>query len=593
MASLNRSGNCSVEEVEKIRRDWIRTQNEPFSVLYNPRTNGEVFWAALSKNLELSDSNDNGKIIVFSQYYIDSNEKRAKEISRTLMLQASNESIDTIYLLNERIYTPEEMGFKTPKEKEILNKKIVQVEHGIRMTFKAVFDYVDLNKLEGHIVICNSDIFFDKSIENIKKLEMSTYKRALCLLRYEYNGEKSLKDCKLFGPRGDSQDTWVIHSKNIPSVSHRKPFEIALGIPGCDNKMTYLLQVCGIECFNQPELVRTFHYHRSQKRNYDASTKRIPAPWVSLIPIVPDESNDLVAHSYNLQYENDNIFNYVSGKLERKEPFIMPRIAGIENNLAYFAMAVTHGLTTEKDFMEKNGARLMQIMKNNAGVKLETFQEIKSYSNLYLDAFKRCDTYFDWEPWGNVYPGIRDSHNFVTENFKKDRIWSLALDIFHNIHRKPWTWSLKGKRILIVSAFVESIEKKIDQLPNIYGVDLFPDCSFVFLKPPQTQGRNSSRSFKEELGLFASRIIEIRDTFDVALVSCGGYGNPLMSILHENEISAIYVGGVLQMYFGVYGARWLRERPDIMRLYLNKHWSRPTLMEKPSGHNQVEGSCYW
>jgi hypothetical protein len=29
------------------------------------------------------------------------------------------------------------------------------------------------------------------------------------------------------------------------------------------------------------------------------------------------------------------------------------------------------------------------------------------------------------------------------------------------------------------------------------------------------------------------------------------------------------------MLFGVLGARWLKETPDAVRLYLNEHWSRP------------------
>jgi hypothetical protein len=57
--------------------------------------------------------------------------------------------------------------------------------------------------------------------------------------------------------------------------------------------------------------------------------------------------------------------------------------------------------------------------------------------------------------------------------------------------------------------------------------------------------------------------------------------------------SAIYVGGVLQMYFGIYGERWLRERSDIMRMYLNKHWSRPKENERPKNYKEVEKSCYW
>jgi hypothetical protein len=63
--------------------------------------------------------------------------------------------------------------------------------------------------------------------------------------------------------------------------------------------------------------------------------------------------------------------------------------------------------------------------------------------------------------------------------------------------------------------------------------------------------------------------------------------------MFEMGKSSIYVGGVLQMYFGVLGKRWLRERSDIVRLFLNNHWSRPQNSEKPRGFKKVEDCCYW
>ena len=86
---------------------------------------------------------------------------------------------------------------------------------------------------------------------------------------------------------------------------------------------------------------------------------------------------------------------------------------------------------------------------------------------------------------------------------------------------------------------------------------------------------------------------QVIDQFDVALVSCGGYANPICSFIYENGKSAIYVGGVLQMYFGILGARWLQERPDIIKLFSNKYWSRPKSTERPINSQNVEGGCYW
>ena len=112
-------------------------------------------------------------------------------------------------------------------------------------------------------------------------------------------------------------------------------------------------------------------------------------------------------------------------------------------------------------------------MKNNAGIKLSSKNSIIKYARAYLEAFEMCDTYFEWEKWGNVYKYISDSHDFITENFKKQKRWACTFDIFHNIFNNPWTQAFKGKRLLIVSPLIESMKEKLDILPEIYGVDLF------------------------------------------------------------------------------------------------------------------------
>ena len=232
-------------------------------------------------------------------------------------------------------------------------------------------------------------------------------------------------------------------------------------------------------------------------------------------------------------------------------------------------------------------------MKQNAGIKLGDINDIIMYSQLYLSAFHKCDLYLDWEPWGDVYRSIQMSHDFMTLNFDKKRIWAFTMDVFQNINNTPWTCALKGKRVLIISPFVESFKQQLKHKDQIYGIDLFPDCKFVFLKPPQTQAEVQSESFMVELNNFLPELENIKDDFDIALCACGGYGNLICSKLYDMNKSAIYVGGVLQMFFGIYGERWLRERDDIIQLYKNKHWKRPMKSEKPEGHDKVEGNCYW
>jgi hypothetical protein len=252
--------------------------------------------------------------------------------------------------------------------------------------------------------------------------------------------------------------------------------------------------------------------------------------------------------------------------------------------------------TVSQEMVDYFNAR-SPVLKNNAGILVKGIPDIVEYSQKYLKAFENCRMYTGWEKTGDVYPGIAQSHDFITETYCHPRkmVWAFALDIFHYIYDTPWTFALRGKRILVISAFEESIREKIPIRAELYnGVDLFPDCSFVTIKPPQTQaGVNTPEYFGVYLSEFTQRLDAIKDTYDVALVSCGGYGNLVCNHIFESGKSAIYVGGVLQMYFGVLGTRWLRERPDILRMFMNEHWSRPKESEKPTNYQSVEGSCYW
>ena len=174
----------------------------------------------------------------------------------------------------------------------------------------------------------------------------------------------------------------------------------------------------------------------------------------------------------------------------------------------------------------------------------------------------------------------------------KPMAWARALDAFNYIHSNAWTTALRGKRILVISAFGDSIREKIGKA--IYPVELFPDCSFVFIKPPQMQGENLSLEWYRELEQWYKLLDTYKGEYDVALVSCGGTGNIVCNHIYENhQKSAIYIGGVLSTYFGVYNQRMLSENKYAVAAYLNQHWSRPKVSERPAGFKGIEGGCYF
>ena len=79
----------------------------------------------------------------------------------------------------------------------------------------------------------------------------------------------------------------------------------------------------------------------------------------------------------------------------------------------------------------------------------------------------------------------------------------------------------------------------------------------------------------------------------IAFVSCGGYANPICSHIYSKGKSAMYIGGVLQMYFGILGNRWIQERNDVVHLFYNEYWKRPKVSERPLNYGKIENGCYW
>lgn len=93
-------------------------------------------------------------------------------------------------------------------------------------------------------------------------------------------------------------------------------------------------------------------------------------------------------------------------------------------------------------------------------------------------------------------------------------------------------------------------------------------------------------------------LTEINKTFDfnIALVSCGGFGMLVSDFIFTKlNKSAIYVGGGLQLYFGIIGNRW-KSHPVISKL-INDKWANVLEEDKPAklklNHRLCENSCYW
>ena len=514
-----------------------------------------------SETPELGESTKQ-PIYLISQFFIHKDEERNKELQFCLLTNVFNDAVDKIYLLNERHYTNNEMGLHkdTPK--------IVQIVIGRRLTYADVFINVELLKLEGYVVFHNSDIFFDKTLTELPKINLHEKQSIMTQLRWEYEGPN--KDIKLFGPRADSQDSWIYHTNwNHKFMKYIKAFNFEFGMPGCDNSIAYIFKIMNFGLINDPSLIHTLHYHKTEIRDYTAKD-RIKMPYAMITPVgvednhIPDATLE----------QSDMLYEFIKNATE---PYLIPRISGMEAICACYP------------------SRVNPAMKNNAGVKISTPLSCRKWAKEYMKAFENCHMYGGWGKKNEdlVYRGIEPAHNeieYLCEG--KPRFWSHCLDVFDQIEKQPWTMGLENKRILIVSSFAKSMKKKVPYLDKIYGRDIFPNCKFEFIIPPQTHASNPSREWDVELDEFYERLDKITD-YDVALVSAGGNGNLICNHIYETGHSAIYVGGVLQMFFGLIGGRWLDERKAIVNMYHNQYWSRPMEEEQPKDFKNIENGAYW
>lgn len=272
------------------------------------------FYYNFSDKTKITNRKSGEKIYLIYQYFLHKNPERQKEIEFCLKKNSENKHIHKIYLLNERIYSNKELG-------NVNMDKIVQINHKTRLKYKDIFSFVESEKLDGYIVFLNADIFLDDTIQNILKTDTNE-KKTHCQLRFEFNINKDINTSLLSStnrrPNKDSQDTWIFHSKyNITKKKDLKFFDYYFGIPGCDNKFTYLMSSLGFKIYNDPYFIKTYHFHTTNIRNY-TQNMRIQSLYLLIEPYISIEN--IRKFKYSQDFKNTGGNNYLTPK-KAKKPF--------------------------------------------------------------------------------------------------------------------------------------------------------------------------------------------------------------------------------------------------------------------------------
>ena len=162
--------------------------------------------------------------------------------------------------------------------------------------------------------------------------------------------------------------------------------------------------------------------------------------------------------------------------------------------------------------------------------------------------------------------------------------------------KNPWTKCLKGKKVLVVHPFVDSIRYQYEHNREklFKDPDVLPEfAELLTVKAVQTIADQKDARFETWFDALQYMKDEISKLdFDIALIGCGAYGMCLAAHVKRMGKQVVHLAGWTQMLFGVYGERWIKDQPQYSK-YINEYWIRPLESEKPKGAEKVENGCYW
>lgn len=272
----------------------------------------------------------------------------------------------------------------------------------------------------------------------------------------------------------------------------------------------------------------------------------------------------------------------IKKSIESNIPFFIGRIAGCELKVAYH-IKKGNRFDIVDDLLE---------LENNAGIKIVSSESLDKYVHNLIESYLACTIIAEWEKSGKVFMHTGSGQELITKitpNIPK--IDARALEPYYV--ENSWMSALKGKRILIIHPFQSTFMKQVHNLKYIFpNTSWFEDCIIEFIKPPITfAGNHQNKDWQEHYFAFLDQLKEKKE-FDIALISAGGYGMLISHYIYkEMRKSVIYIGGALQLFFGVIGKRWF-ENKDILKI-MNDNWVRPDKEDKPDNFQNVEKGCYW
>ncbi len=261
--------------------------------------------------------------------------------------------------------------------------------------------------------------------------------------------------------------------------------------------------------------------------------------------------------------------------LQKRKPYLIGRVGWTEGySIGKFL--------SEKTLPLKLQEKLMQV----SGVFPATLEEFKRFSDVYIDAIKSADLL-----------GLLNApyHGWLLKKYAKRAELTALESLEPYFSECPWSWELRGLKVLVIHPFEESIRKQYLVREKIFvNQKVLPEFELKIIKTPLTITNNPTEfsSWSETLHHLIAQVEN--EEFDVAIIGCGAYGLPLGAQVKKMGKIGVHLGGATQLLFGIQGGRWA-EHPAFIRYrsIMNEAWCSPLESERPVGWNKIENGCYW
>lgn len=292
--------------------------------------------------------------------------------------------------------------------------------------------------------------------------------------------------------------------------------------------------------------------------------------------------------SYALvDYEGQKVSDLIREKLTSSSPCMIARLGDTEltciieycNSQLGSERYVKYVLGEIDSY--KISQAYLHAAKNNAGIFPSTVETLSKFAKLMLQDMEEVDILGSWR---------RQESYFKKELSKATKVKLSDLEPYY--HKDPWTSCLKGKDVLIVHPFVDTIKAQYKKRTKLFENELIlPEFNLKTIRAVQSIAAEKVdfKDWFEALDYMKSAID--KTSFDIAIIGCGGYGFPLAAHVKRMGKKAVHLGGATQLLFGIKGYRWSNH--DVISRLFNEHWVHPIKEETPQSYKKMEGGAHW